>query len=758
MAEYAPFDEMRERNTSGLPASFQQNNSGRATPPWSNVNLPRQYESTIGQTAQFCRNQPTSIPENPFFAHNDGSKRAREDERPYLEPLEGQTALVYSAYLAHRVVTVPMTMKDVEALVEAEREELLTTHGAGRGMRDLDAAEPRQFALTLLVSELATPASKRGLLDSMALLARLGSRPCAAGCVRLSALAHQQAQRYSIMQGAGALRYPQQLALVYVGDEGALHCEIMEIEYKDTNKKIFTALRKTVAALFEEVNRDPPPALSTSLKLSSELVTDAYVRTMAEANALFWEKLSTHTPMPPLDYKLSFQELQIFLKIAAHQFGNNLGHVHVFFGMLLYRVGMEREASDFVIDALTSERDLCPDAPMDHPLGLRYPHQSNELAIGLHVLQCTSDLGAQFKGEISAYGLIGVPGAQVCLHKGGLLPRLVFSLRPFCAEAMRGLFVFPCTQDQVDTVNEWTTRAQWDAAELGVRKYWEHFLDDSPVVTPVIPAQLPQDVSQLSDEERALVRMVGAPLASGYKVGDVHGAIVRLNYDLPVLKSFLLWAMARCGPNASMGDALAKCVQIENEHKGDMELLKAQLEAQADEMASAKCDALLAERSARAAAPSPPPPARELHPGRCEPVVAGKLLKAMGLTGGVGFRLEMPMTGGRITAIVTVCQRALGVAEDKEAAAWGKRNCAEMDQITAIGAVARNLVAEEWRIFVMVVNGQVVDFDEFIQVDDRVERHSVPVQDAIKASLEPTGSFFLKYDEEAKKLFPLVKG
>ena len=174
-------------------------------------------------------------------------------------------------------------------------------------------------------------------------------------------------------------------------------------------------------------------------------------------------------------------------------------------------------------------------------------------------------------------------------------------------------------------------------------------------------------------------------------------------------------------------------------------------------MASEKCEALLAERSAQAA-PSPPPSVRDLHPGRCEPVVAGKLLKAMGLTGGVGFRLEMPMTGGRITAIVTVCQRALGVAEDKEAAAWGKQNCAEMDQITAIGAVARNLVAEEWRIFVMVVNGQVVDFDEFLQVDDRVEQHSVPVQDVIKASIEPTGSFFLKYDEEAKKLFPLVKG
>ena len=130
----------------------------------------------------------------------------------------------------------------------------------------------------------------------------------------------------------------------------------------------------------------------------------------------------------------------------------------------------------------------------------------------------------------------------------------------------------------------------------------------------------------------------------------------------------------------------------------------------------------------------------------------------MGLVGGIGFRLELPMTGGRITAIVTVCQRALGVVEDKEAAAWGKQHCAEMDQITAIGEVARHMVADNWRIFVMVVNeAQVVDFNEFEQVDDRVEQHSVPLQDVIGASVEPTGSFFLKYDEEAKKLFPLVK-
>ena len=69
-----------------------------------------------------------------------------------------------------------------------------------------------------------------------------------------------------------------------------------------------------------------------------------------------------------------------------------------------------------------------------------------------------------------------------------------------------------------------------------------HFLDDPPLPSPLVPMRLHKDVSEQSDEERALVRMVGVPLASGYKVGDVHGAIVGMNYDLPVLKSFLLWA------------------------------------------------------------------------------------------------------------------------------------------------------------------------------------------------------------------------
>ena len=752
MAEYAVFDEMRERNTDALPTSFQPQDGGRATPPWSNVNLPRQFESSVGQTAQFCRYRETTVPENPHFAHGDSAKRPREQERAYCEPLEGQTALVHSAFLAHRVVTVPTKPKEVEKLIAAEREELLTTHGAGRGMRDPDAANPRCFALTLLVSELATPANKRGLLDSMALLARLGARPCAAGSVRLAALAHDEAAAYSRAHGAGLLRHTTQLALVYVGDENALHCQVMEIEYKDTNKKLFTALRKTIAALFEEVNREPPAALVASVKVSSELVTDAYVRTMLEANSLFWDKLSTHTPFAPLDYKLSFQELQIFLKIAHLQFGNNLGHESVFFGMLLYRRGMEKEASDYVINALVTEREACPNAPQDHPLGLRYPQRSDELAIGFHVLQCSSDLGAQFKGEISAYGLAGVPGAQVCLHKGGLVPRLVFSLRPFVGEAMRGLFVFPCTQDQVDTVNEWTTRAQWEAAELAVRKYWEHFLDEVPVTSPVIRLCAPKDTAPLSDEERALVRMVGVPLTSGYKVGDVHGALTRLGYDFPVLKSFLLWAMARCGPSASMGDALAKCVQLEEVHKGDMEVLRAELQAAAAPPEPPR-------------PPTPPPdPPHVLHPGRCEPVVAGKLLKAMGLTGGLGFRLDLPMTGGRITAVVTVCQRALGVAEDHSLDAWGKQHCAAWDQITAIGAIARNMVADDRRIFVMHVRAQVVDFDELLPIHGEVElghplveKRSVPLQVVIKASMDGS-SFFLKYDDEAKKLFPLVKG
>ena len=102
-------------------------------------------------------------------------------------------------------------------------------------------------------------------------------------------------------------------------------------------------------------------------------------------------------------------------------------------------------------------------------------------------------------------------------------------------------------------------------------------------------------------------------------------------------------------------------------------------------------------------------------------------------------------------------ERALGVVEDQRLAAWGKEHCAEMDQITAIGEVARNLVTDDVRIFVMHVRAQVVDFDELLQVDDRVEQHSVPLQVVIKASMDGS-SVFLKYDEEAKKLFPLVKG
>lgn len=725
---------------------------GRVTPPWSNVNLPRQFESTIGQTAQYCRRQEGRVPDPRHFEECNG-KRPREGGAPYYEPLEGQTNLVYTAFLAHRVVTTLTKRDKVERVIEAEREELLASAGGGSGRRDPNAAAPRRFALTVLLGDLATAEHRRSLLDCAAVLARIAdARSCVAGVVRVSCLACEDAARYSRAHGAGLLRCETQVALVYVGDEGALHCQTMAVEHKDTNKKLFFALRKTIAALFEDVQRDPPPALSCSLKVSSELITGAHERSMLEANDAFWSKLSTHKPMAPLGYKLEFKEQQTFLKIVPHCYGQNLAHEHVSFGMLLYKRGMQKQAANFVVEALQTERSNCPDAPPDHPLGLCYPQRADELEIGLHVLHVNCDLGASFKGEISAYGVLGVPGGQVCLHEGGMVPRLVFSLRPFCAAAMRGLFVFPCTEEQVNTQNEWTTVAQWDAVEYAVRKYWSHFLDDDacPEQPPKVTMNLAKETKALTEEELHLSRMVGLPLAGGHRVGDVHGAITRLGYDMPVLKSFLLWAMARAGPNASMAEALAKCVEIENVHRLDVEMLKENLTPSSPSPPPQPPQPLSPERRA-------PEPPHVLFPGRCEPVVAGRLLKAMGLVGGIGFRLELPMTGGRITAVVTVCQRALVVAEDRSAAAWGKENCAEMDQLTAIGEVARNLHQDGRRVFVMHVHDQVVDFDEFLQVDDRVEQHSVPLQDVIKASMDGS-SLFLKYDEEAKKLFPLLKG
>lgn len=732
-----------------MPLTLQHQESadslGRVTPPWSNVGLPKQMESTIGQTAQCCRNQPTQIPDPNGFEFPASSKRSRKFETPYLEPLDGQMNLVYSAFLEHRVVTTLAKGTQVQRLVDAEREELLASSGAGSGRRDPDAAAPRQYALAVLLSESTPIERRRGLLDSAAVLARLGEAPCVAGCVRVACLAGDDAVKYGRMHGFGTLRYESQVALVYVGSEGALHCQVAEIEYKDSNKKLFIAMRKAIAVLFEEVGLDSPPQVTASLKVSSELITDAYDRAMLEANGAFWDKLATHTPLAPLDYKLAFQEKKMYVKIAPHCYGHNLAHEHVSFGLLLYKHGMEKQAAEFVVDALATERGNFPNAPHDQPIGLRHPQRADELEIGLHVLHINCDLGAQFKGEISCYNVLGVPGGRVCLHQGGLVPRLVFTLRPYVPVAMRGVFVFPCTEDQVNTQNECTMYAQWKAAELGVSKYFEHLQlgpgQEVPDQAPKVTLALAKDTRPLTEEERHLARMVGLPLAGGYRVGDVHASIVRLECDMPELKKFLAWAMARCGPSASMADALAKCVEIEHVHAMDVEVLKANMAP---------------PEPPRPPTPPPDPP-HVLFPGRCEPVVAGRLLKAMGLVGGLGFRLEMPMTGGRITAIVTVCQRALGVAEDQSLAAWGKKNCADMDQITAIGEVARNLHRDNRRIFLMHMHDQVVDFDEFLQADDRVEQHSVPLQEMIKGSMNDA-SLFLKYDVDAQKLFPLVRG
>ena len=129
------------------------------TPPnhavWD-VTLPQQPCSTTAYTTQFHQSLHTQVPELEAFRDRSG-KRPPTPEPSYVEPQHPQTILVYDAWLQQSVVTVARKRDDVKKILKGEAAELrcraLTDPLAAAARRDPDAADPREFALTLLIKD-----------------------------------------------------------------------------------------------------------------------------------------------------------------------------------------------------------------------------------------------------------------------------------------------------------------------------------------------------------------------------------------------------------------------------------------------------------------------------------------------------------------------------------------------------------------------------------------------------------------------------
>jgi len=729
-------------------------------PEWSNRGLPRQNESDAARAAQYFRHRLTPVPVNCAL-YDRTNKRPSDAPTPtYREPLEPRTAILYDGFLAQSTATISMGPKDVQRLLANEEAELMAAHGAGRC--DPDAAPPRSVALTVLIKNSQEEPSRTHLLDSMALLAHDGGPARAATVARFAVLADRDAARYSYVRGGASMGEARELALVYVGEgEGGnkeLRMVKTEVPYKDTGKKVYRVLEKTIAALFQEAKLQQPAVLMKSREVHNEQVNGAYVAARQSVNDAFFGNLSVASPAPSIDYTLSFQHQRTFLKIAPHwvtKTPEGLAHRGVCFGMLFSKSGQHAATLDYVTKEMRKQRSDQPSAPWDWPFGLRFPDaQTAEKNMGLHVFSVACD-AVSVKGQYSCFGLRASPGERVAFFDNAMVPRLVFSFVPFEEAHFGNHYVLPCTQKYTNTLHNRHTRAQWDAAEYGVRKYYEKCTN-----VPVLEEDAHSPKRRVVDlepcaglptsEDLVLARMLDTPLDSAFRIGDVYEMATKAQSSASALSEFLVAASARLGPTASMADALRASAELEGKLREANDALREARESHS--------------HVAPQVAPAPvAAPGCEGDLGPFEYIHVACFLRGMNLKKSKdGFRLKPPMTGGRIVSIANTLAAASGREawpNSVEGIQWGLKNCGDMSPLEAVIAVSKRLspnpvvllvVGEGFRgLFKLVTPAGTCCTEDG-------ESEDITPTCAMQLSV-PRDAVYMQFSTEDNKIFPLVE-
>ena len=731
-------------------------------PLWSNLDLPQQDYSWVAHAAYINRWNDADVP-MPSAFKMPAPKRRDGDETTstYRIPVDPQTKLVYDAFLSLSTVTIMQEESDVMALVVAEKAEFKAA--VGQGDTDPMAAPPRRYAMTLLIPQSRDCNERHQLLDCMALLSRAAgeAQACPARVVRMSVLTDRDAVYYADKAGHHALvgfNNHAELALTYGTDDGKRVCKFLTLEHTNlSSKQMFKMLTKAVAQLFKDSELDVLPLLARSCLSSSHSIDGAYRLGMKEANVDFWSLVSVHDKEPPIDYRLEFgpdgnREHRVFLKIVPKI---DMAHTHpeVYFGMLVYKEDTETILYNYAVAAMQEERANQPAAPNTFAFGLRPPTTTNENACRPHVLTVRADV-VSLRGQVSCFGLRGAPGAEVSFYENCSVPRLLYTLEPFNEEFRAGKYVFPCTQDQTDSKDWRYEEAQWDAAMDGFRKYAYvcNVADDPPEEQGVAdsPFHIKKRKSAPSGEDKVLAEMVGIPIGSAYRLGDVYEQMALVKQRVPVLASFLTASIARLGPNASMAEALQVCVRLEEERVA----LSAQVEQLREEM----------QAVAEAAEAAPPPPTTsasasasapaEIAP--CSFAQAEKLLLMMNLRTASGTPLKLPLTTNRCIGIVRVLARAnLSSTADESAAEAHAQECKDMGVVEAASYLVAALYAVN--VYVVVVREGGSEVDVVRGDDDGRKLAKVTPLEMMEATDDASAPpLLLKFDEQHSKLFALV--
>lgn len=648
---------------------------------WDNPNVPTQEHSLTVSACNCCiwkGRGEDAVPEHEAFCDR---KRTREQPQKYKQPETPQTKILYEGF--RQLLTVSLCFKegDVDQLQASEAAELLASADPEKP-RDLDAAPPRAFALTLLVREHRLCVHRRTWLDCMAYWANCigveeGDDARAAGDVRFTALADRDACKYGVKHG-GMPRETAELALAYVAADGQVTMVKAPLEYKDTGRKMFWALRKTAALLFEHAEQTAPRTLFRSMRVSSDDVENAFWKTWQHANDMFWDTVIHFEPLPPLHGDL-LEFAEVFVKIGKDEHvksGQAWAHEAVDFGMLCYKEGMVDAMTEFLFKVRGEE--LSQGAPESAACLRPADRDSDELSLNLHILRVSHQL-VSFKGLVSCFGARNAPGSPLApWHKDLSWPGVRFDLTPFTRETYNWVYVLACKMEKTHTARDDQTRAQFELTALGAKRYLECFgvhnrQEEAEELFRSLkrPCQVragPQP------EDAVLANLVGDPFFSGaFRIGDVHNELHQnTRVQMPALSAFLVSAMGQLGPDAAMSSALATWAELRRGRDEEVAALRA-------EIATLKSAA---------------PPVVEAPPPDTGPYKLGivkRMIVAMGRERKTCYKLGPLDNAARSKVIVKVLALSKGIAPDLARAEWGCDNCEGMGDVEAIAAIGHQL-------------------------------------------------------------------
>lgn len=737
----------------------------KVVPLWCNLKLPKQPVSKTAHAASQTRFSVGYVP-LPTWLGTTLGKRRMDEEAKYRKAEWQQTALVYDAYVSLAIVTVPIEEKDVARLLAAEKAELLAAHG--QGDCDPAAAKPRSYAVTVLIPHAPSCADRACLLDCMAMLSRARAEGVPAiQNARMAVLANQDALFYAENTGRRAIHLKSgganqtQVVLTYMAEEnGKLvrKCEYVHLKDGKRSQVVFKSLVVAIATAFTRAGLAMPASLAFSSDVSSELIDGAYKKGMQEVNNEFWSSLCAIAPPPALDFKLHFGptgniEHRIFLRIA--RVDQEITDMDAYFGMLLYEKNKASELFDYAVAAMQEERAKVNQG--NYAIcGLRAPVTTKERASRPHVLTVKAT-HASFRNRISCFGLKGAPGYQVSEYDHAVMPKLEFALQPFNEVFTNMKWVFPCLQEDTDSLDDKLALAQSQLAMDAFRAYGEITdLDEEARGVDLSPPPPKDSVfkakklkGKACKEGAVIAQMTGVPLGGAFRLGDVLERVEKTKQSMPVMRAFLTSCVSRLGRNAPMIDALKLCTKLEETHASEVKQLR-------DRVVQLENDLLQEQTATKRAEAAASAVVADIAP--CSLDAMSFCLEGMKRRAAAGTPIKLPITNGRAHGIANVLCKAHGTPTEHSALAataeahW--EACKDMSACAAAAYIGQKVYGCPLYVVFVREGNEAVDFLKATQPAGQLEKVSpMHMYDAPKRD-NPV--LMLKYVEEHKKLYALV--